>query len=55
MIDKAELKELFRMAIMGRPDAAEKLADLLGDAINAQPDKAVIELPVIDPKKKTAK
>lgn len=55
MIDKDELKELFRMAIMGRPDAAEKLADLLGDAINAQPQKAVIELPVVEPKKKTAK
>jgi hypothetical protein len=55
MIDKTELKELFRMAIMGRPDAAEKLADLLGDAINAQPEKAVIELPVVEAKKKATK
>lgn len=54
MIDKTELKELFRMAILGRPDAAEKLADMLGDAINAQPEKAVVELSV-EPKKKAVK
>lgn len=49
---KDELQALFRMAIMGRPDAAEKLADFIVD--NFEPKKQV-ETVVVEVKKPTRK
>ena len=52
---KDELQSLFRMAIMGRPDAAEKLADFIID--NFQPKQVepeIVQVQIDKPKRKKA-